>query len=353
MLLGIGGNKNVVGLDIGSREIKAVQLKEVKTGYQLECLGHVSLLPELIVDGSILDSFRVVEALKELISSNKFQGKDVVIGVSGHSSVIIKRVALPQMTEEELSESIKFEAEQYIPFDIEDVNLDFQIIGLREDQDQMDVMIVAVKKEKINEYTSVVQEAGLNPVIVDVDAFALENLYEINYDIREDEHIALVNVGSSGINMNIIKGGISVFTRDSSVGSSLHTEALQKSFVVSFDDAERLKQGETVEGVSPDEVSSVMTSSSEDIITEISRSFDYFRGATRQEEINEIILSGGCALIKDFVPLLSERTGISVKVIEPFKNIHVPDKLDKGLVKKLSPMVAVSTGLALRRAGDR
>lgn len=353
MLELFGGKKGIVGLDIGSRQIKAVQLKEIKTGYQLEGVGIVPLLPELIVDGAILDSLRVVETIKELFSEKDLQVKDATIAVSGHSSVIIKRVSLPQMTEEELSESIKFEAEQYIPFDIEDVNLDFQIIGQREEDDQMDVMIVAVKKDKINEYTAAVREAGLNPVIVDVDAFALENLYEINYEIREDENIALVNIGASTININILRGGVSIFTRDSAIGGNLHTEALQKGFVISFDDAERLKHGEAVEGVSPDEVASVLNSASEEIITEISKSFDYYKGATRQEEVHEIILSGGCALVKDFVPLLSERVGIGVQIIEPFKNIQIPAKFDKGYLQKVGPIVAVATGLALRRVGDR
>ncbi|GBE06792.1 MAG TPA: type IV pilus assembly protein PilM [Nitrospirae bacterium] len=353
MLFGGGRGKGIIGLDIGSREIKAVQLKEVKNGYELENLGMAPILPELIVDGSILDSLRVVDTIKELIAEKNFRIKDVALGVSGHSSVIIKRVALPQMTEEELQESIKFEAEQYIPFDIEDVNLDFQILGQREEGNQMDVMIVAVKKDKITEYVSVVREAGFNPAIVDVDVFALENMYEINYDINAEDNIALVNIGAGTININILKGGTSIFTRDSSVGGNLHTEALQRGFTVSFDDAERLKQGEAVEGVSLEEVASVLTSASEDIITEISRSFDYFRGATSQEEINEIVLSGGCALVKDFVPLLSERIGINVKVIEPFRNIHVPDSFDIGYIKKTGPLMAVAAGLALRRVGDR
>jgi len=347
------GSKGIVGLDIGSRYVKAVQLKEAKEGYQLERVGIVSLLPELIVDGSILDSPRVVEAIRELISTTDIKSKDATISVSGHSSVIIKRIALPQMSEEELNESIKFEAEQYVPFDIEDVNLDFHILGQREEQDQMDVLVVAVKKDKINEYVSVVREAGLNPVIVDVDAFALENMYEINYEINAEENIALINIGASTINMNLLKGGVSVFTRDSSVGGNLHTEALQREFTIAYDDAEKLKHGEAVEGISQDDVASVLISASEDIIAEISRSFDYFRGATSQEDVHEIILSGGCALVKDFIPLLSERVGVDVKVIEPFKHIHIPDTFDRGYIKKVEPLVAVATGLALRRVGDR
>lgn len=348
------GSGRIIGLDIGSKYVKAVQLKELKVGYQLERLGITSLQPELIVDGSILDSQRVVETIKDLISETNIKAKDATIAVSGHSSVIIKRIALPQMSEEELVESIKFEAEQYIPFDIEDVNLDFQILGQREDEGQMDVLVVAVKKDKINEYVSVVSEAGLNPVIVDVDAFALENMYEINYEISENENIALVNIGASTININILNGGISVFTRDSSVGGNILTEALQREFTIPYDDAERLKYGETVEGISQEDVPPVLVAASEDIIAEISRSFDYFWGTTSQAgDIQEIILSGGCALVKDFAPLLSERAGINVNIMEPFRNIHIPDTFDKEYLKSIEPIITVATGLALRRVWDR
>ena len=345
--------RGMVGLDIGSRYIKAVQLNEVSDGYQLESFGITTLQPELIVDGSILDSLRVVESIKELISSNGIKAKDAAIGVSGHSSVIIKRITLPQMSEDELHESIKFESEQYIPFDIEDVNLDFQILGMQEEGNQMDVLIVAVKKDKINEYVSVVKDAGLNPLIADVDTFALENAYETNYEILPGENLALVNVGASTINMNILKGGVSVFTRDSSVGGNLLTEALQKEFTISYENAEKLKRGEAVEGIPQEEVASVLISASEEIIAEISRSFDYFKSTTGNEDIKEVIFSGGGALVKDFAPLLSERVGVSARFIEPFRNIKIPDSFDKGYLKKIEPIMSVAVGLALRRIGDR
>lgn len=345
--------KDIIGLDIGSKHIKVAQLKDTDGRYRLERLGVTTLQPELIVDGSILDSSRVVEALKGLISNSDIRTKDVTLAVSGHSSVIIKRVSLPQMSEEELEESIRFEAEQYIPFDIEDVNLDFQIIGTAEDDNMMDVIIVAVKKDKINEYVSVVRDAGLNPVIVDVDAFALENMYEVNYESGEGENIALVNVGASMININILKGGASLFTRDSAVGGNMLTEALQKEFTISYVNAEKLKLQEHVEGIAPEDVAAVLGTAADDIITEISRSFDYFRDTTNYESINEIVLSGGVALVRDFVSSLSERTGIAVRVVEPFKNIEVPDAFDKDYLKKVEPLVAVAVGLALRRIGDR
>ncbi len=257
------------------------------------------------------------------------------------------------MSEDELGESIKFEAEQYIPFDIEDVNLDFQILGLADKENMMDVIIVAAKKDKINEYVAVAKEAGLSPIIVDVDAFALENMYELNYEGKPEENVAIVNIGASMININILKGGLSVFTRDSTVGGNLHTEALQKEFTISYANAEKLKQEGSMEGISKDDVTAILVSASEDIITEISRSFDYFRDTTNYENINEIILCGGGALTTGFVPLLAERSGINVKVAEPLKNIAIPESFDKEYLTKVEPIVSVAVGLALRRLGDK
>jgi type IV pilus assembly protein PilM len=325
-----------------------VQFKDIKGGYELELFDMLPLPPELIVDGSIIDSLRLVDSLKELIRKAKIKTKDAAISVAGHSSVIVKRVSLPEMSEEELSESIKFEAEQYIPFDIEDVTLDFQILGPKEEPGQMDVIIVAVKKDIVNEYLSVVKEAGLNPIIVDINSFALENIYEINYEIEPDKNIAIVNIGANTINMNILKGGISVFTRDSAVGSNLHTEALQREFNLTYEAAERLKKGEAIENVSPQDALSVMESTSEEIIGEVNRSLEYFH-----EDINEVILSGGCALIKDFPKLLAEKIGIEVKVMEPLKNIKIPKRFDITYIEEMVPIAAVAAGLALRRPGDR
>ena len=346
------GKKDIIGLDIGSKHIKVVQLKENRDRHRLERLGITTLQPELIVDGSILDSSNVVETIKDLIANTDIKAKDVTLSVSGHSSVIIKRVSLPQMTEDELDEQIRFEAEQYIPFDIEDVSLDFQILGPAEESNMMDVLIVAVKKDKINEYVTVVKEAGLNPVIVDVDAFALENMYELNYEVKEG-NVALVNIGASMININILKAGISVFTRDSSVGGNLLTEALQKEFTISYANAERLKQGDTIEGVSTEDVKATLANSFEHIITEISRSFDYFRDTTNYENIDEIILSGGVALTEGFATALSERTGTHVTIAEPFKNIEVPESFDKEYLNRVAPLVSVALGLAMRRVGDK
>jgi type IV pilus assembly protein PilM len=347
------GGKETIGLDIGSSYLKVVQLKEKRGGYELAAFDTLQLPPELIVEGSIIDSLRLVEAIRELLKKAKVRVKNAVIGIAGHASVIIRRISLPEMSDEELAESIKFEAEQYVPFDVEDVNIDFQILGPLEEPGQMDVMLVAVKKDIINEYTNVVREAGLTPVVVDVNAFTLGNMYEVNYEIEPDWNVALVNIGASTINLNIIKDGVSVFTRDSSLGSSLHTEALQKEFSIDFEQAEKVKRGEAVEGVSEEAVHPVFHEASEEIVAEIGRSIDYFRSTAVQEDIQEVVLSGGGALIKDFPTLLADSTGLKVRVAEPFKNIHVPGKFDMANIEDISCIGAVAVGLALRRPGDR
>jgi type IV pilus assembly protein PilM len=345
--------KGSIGLDLGSSYIKTVKLKEVKGSYELELFDIHPLPPELIVDGSIIDSLRLVESIKEMVKKTGIKTKAAVTSISGHSSVIIKRISLPEMSEEELSESIKFEAEQYVPFDIEDVNLDFQILGPKEEPGQMDVILVAVKKDIINEYVSVIREAGLNPIIMDIDSFALENMYGINYEIEPDRNVAMVNIGASTINMSILKGGISVFTRDSSLGSNLHTEALQREFNLTYENAERLKRGEPVENIPPESVESVIESASEEILGEVIRSLDYYRSTTLHEDVSEIILSGGCALMQNFHAMIAEKTGVETRIAEPFRNIKIPKRFDTAYIEEMAPMMAIAVGLALRKQGDR
>ncbi len=349
----IFGSKATIGLDIGSSYIKAVQVKDVKDGFELALFDMIAIAPELIVDGAVIDSLRLVDFMKELKSKARIKTKDCVISMSGHSSVIIKRITLPEMSEDELAESIRFEAEQYVPFDIDDVNIDFQILGPKEEPGQMDVILVAVKKDIINEFVTVVKDSGFNPLIVDVDAFALENMYEVNYDIQPESITVLVNIGASTITLNILKGGVSAFTRDSAIGGNIITEAIQKEFNVTYEDAEKLKYGESVENISSDEAMSIVYSASEDIFNEISRSIEYFRSTAVAEEINEVILCGGCALISNFDEMLAERINVNVSIVQPFRNIKIPDKIDPSYVEEMAPMAAVAAGLALRRHGDR
>jgi type IV pilus assembly protein PilM len=339
-------------LDIGSTFIKLVQLKGSDKNYQLVKFGMVPLPPEVIVEGAVMDAGRVVDAIKELLSSQKVTTKNVVLSVSG-SSVIIKRVAVTDMSDEELAESIKWEAEQYIPFSIDDVNIDFQRLGPGPAEGQADVLLVAVKKDKINDYVNLVKESGLEPVVMDVDAFALANMYELNYEM-EAGTTALLNIGASVMNINILRDGMSIFTRDITAGGNRYSEALQRDFGLSYDAAEEIKQTGATEGVDREQIAQTMSSVTEDIVAEIQRSFDFFRSTTGSEAVQRVLVSGGCAKIERFTSILTERLELPVEVTNPFKNIKVdPKKFDPAFMESVAPMFGVAVGLAIRRSGDR
>ncbi|MFA5073177.1 MAG: type IV pilus assembly protein PilM [Nitrospirota bacterium] len=341
-----------IALDIGSTFIKLVKLKGSNRNYQLQKFGMIALPPEVIVEGAVMDAGRVVDAIKELLASQKINTREVVISVSG-SSVIIKRVSIADMTDEELAESIKWEAEQYIPFSIDDVNIDFQKLGSGASEGQADVLLVAVKKDKINDYINLVKEAGLDPVVLDVDAFALANMYELNYDMQSGI-TALLNIGASVMNINILKEGTSIFTRDITVGGNRYTEALQRDFGLSYEDAERIKRGENIDGVDSEQVKSVIASVTEDIVAETQRSFEFFRSTTGSDAVSRVLVSGGCARIGNFTEVLSDRLSVATEVINPFRNIKVdPKRFDPAYMAEFGPLSAVAVGLAMRRPGDR
>jgi type IV pilus assembly protein PilM len=250
----------VVGLDIGSSSVKSVELKETKQGFELVSFGLEPLAQDTVVDGAIMDAPLVAGAISGVFDAQKTKTKNVATSVSGHS-VIVKRVTLPQMSQEELFDRIQSEASQHIPFDIADVNLDYQL--LESVDSQMDVLLVAVKKDKILNHTNVLAQAGKNPTVVDIDAFALQNCYEINYDPDPGQTVALLNIGASVMNINIIRGGIPLFTRDVSVGGNQYTDALQKELDLSFEDAERLKKGESIAGVADEHKAQILRSVSD------------------------------------------------------------------------------------------
>jgi type IV pilus assembly protein PilM len=349
-------SKNLIGLDIGSSAIKAAELRQVGKGgtYQLVNLGMEPLPPEAIVDGTILDSAMVIESIQSLFGRLRAKTNDVGTSVSGNA-VIIKKITLPRMTPEELSESIQWEAEQYIPFDIDDVNLDYQILPAagEAESDSMDVLLVAAKKDKINDYTSVISQAGKTPVLVDVDAFAVQNCYEVNYGFGEGEVVALVNIGASLMNINIVHNANSIFWRDISIGGNQYTDAVQKELSLSYEQADSLKKGLSVEGVHQENVSPVLDSVSQDICGEIQKTFDFFVATSSCDKVDKIALSGGSSRIPNLDHMLAERFGTPVELINPFTNIEInPKEFDEEELNQISSSVVIAVGLALRRVGD-
>jgi len=351
-----GRAKALVGLDIGSSAVKAIELKPAGKGYKVTAFGSEPVPPDSIVDGAIIDGAAVVDAIRRLFSGRQIKTADVAASLSG-SSVIVKKIALPAMTDAELAESIYWEAEQYIPFDIQDVNLDYQVLDPANPaigKSTMDVLLVAAKKEKIADYTGVIGQAGRHAVVVDVDAFALQNAYEANYGIEPGAIVMLLNVGASATNINILHGDQSVFTRDISIGGNAFTEALQKDLNLPFEQADRLKRGYPVDGVTYDDALPVLRAVTENVMLEIQKTFDFFKATAESAHITRVVVSGGAARAEGFLDLLAERFGAPVEVFDPFRRVVFDAKKFKvDSAEEIGPTVAVAVGLALRRAGDR
>jgi type IV pilus assembly protein PilM len=345
-MFGTAKHKPLVGLDIGSSSIKSVELKGTKQGYELVSFGLEPLAQDTVVDGAIMDAPLVAGAIGTIFDRQEIKTRAVATAVSGHS-VIVKRVSLPVMTDEELYDRIQSEASQHIPFDISDVNLDYQLLDSAESQ--MDVLLVAVKKDKILNHTNVLAQAGKTPTVVDIDAFALQNCYEVNYDPDPTQTVALLNIGASVMNINIVRGGAPLFTRDVSVGGNQYTDALQKELDLSYEDAERLKKGEAVAGVNEEHRGTILRSVSDILILEIQKTFDFFRATASGENIQRIYLAGGTARVPGLVDLLREEFALPVEELYPFRKIVInPGRHNEDQVRELAPRLAIAVGLALR-----
>ena len=352
----LGKSKSVIGLDIGSSAVKAVELKPAGKGFRVAAYGEEPVPADAIVDGAIIDAGAVAEAIRQVFERNKaFKGKDVCASLSGNA-VIVKKITLPVMTESELDESIYWEAEQYIPFDIQDVNLDYQILDAGTGPDSrgsMEVLLVAAKKEKIGDYTGVIAQAGRTPVIVDVDAFALQNAFDVNYGLDPGQVTVLLNAGASAININILQGEQSMFTRDISIGGNAYTEAVQKELDLPHESAEQLKKGIPVDGASFEEAQPVLRAVTENVLLEVQKTFDFFKATASSDRIDRIMLSGGASRVDGFRDMLHERFNAPVEEFDPFRTIvWDPKKLGREAVEHAST-AAVAVGLALRKVSDR
>ena len=348
--------KAVVGLDIGSSAVKAVELRPAGRGYRIAAFGSEPVPPDSIVDGAIIDAGAVAEAIRRVFASHKsFKARDVCASLSGNA-VIVKKITLPVMTQTELDESIYWEAEQYIPFDIQDVNLDYQILDPGtgpESRGSMDVLLVAAKKDKIGDYTSVIAQAGRTPVVVDVDAFALQNAYEVNYGLDPGRVVVLLNAGASAININILQGERSIFTRDISMGGNAYTEAVQKELDLAFDTAEQLKKGVPVDGATFEEAQPILRAVTENVLLEIQKTFDFYKASATSDQIDRIMLSGGASRVDGFQEMIQERFSSPVEDFNPFRAVTWDAKKLGTEAALHSSTAAVATGLALRWVGDR
>lgn len=347
-----GKKDHLIGLDIGSRTIKAAEIIETKKGRSLKRFGMADIQPGLIEDGAINEPEEVAESIRELFKSYSIREKNVAISIGGYS-VIVKKINVQTMAEDQLQETINFEAEQYIPFDINDVNLDFQILGPNENNpNQMNVFLVAAKKEMVNDYINLVSLAGLNPCIIDVEAFALQNIFEINYDVK-DENIALIDIGASKTSLNILKGNNSVFMRDVSLGCAQINQKVISLINCSFEESEIIKLGGQTDKISEEDLAQIITTVVADWCTEIRRALDFFYSTYPDDQIKRIVLSGGGGNIADFRQLLATEASAEVETINPFGNFRLDSSLDPSYIEQIAPQASISMGLAVRKLDDK
>jgi type IV pilus assembly protein PilM len=351
-MLSLFPKKNLIGLDIGTSTVKVVELEENKGKYTLKNIGVAKIPRETINNGVIINADPLVQTIKSLLASLKISNKNAAVSVSGNN-VIIKKINLPIMTEEDLEPIIESEAEQFIPFDLDEVNIDFQILGVSEENpEKMDVMLVAAKKANVQDYLDALNSAGIKTKVIDIDVFALENMFNINYSHDIDEICALVDIGATVTNINIIKENTSIFNRDAPMGGNLVTEEIQKELFVSFEEAEMLKIGEIIEGVDRDHLEQTIRKTVSSIAREIQRTIDFFAGQSLVE-ISHIYLSGGAAKTYGLKEILQEKLTAQVQIVDPFQSIKYDKKVfDPEYLLEIAPIAAISFGLALRKFGD-
>jgi type IV pilus assembly protein PilM len=354
----------LVGLDIGSHSIKLIEIDDTKKGLVLKNFGIIGLPKDAVVEGTVREIEIVASAIKNLYKNLKVKNKNVAIAISGFS-VIVKKINIAKREESELEGSIHDEAEQYIPFDISDVNLDYEILSGRgeepepadedesDDEGVMDVMLVAAKKDIIEDYVSLIHLAGLTPVLVDVDAFALQNAFEMSMQDVSGCY-ALVNIGAEELGINAVKDGVSMFTRDSSYGGSQITEAIMSEFDVSFEEAENIKLGGTKIEDKKEALEEIFTTVVSGWVQEIKRALDFLSTTYPDETIEKIFLSGGACRLPGFKKFLQMETDIPVTELKPFADLQINEKVfDPRYLSYMAPQAGVAVGLALRSIDDK
>jgi len=348
------GKKSMVGVDIGSSSVKAVELQGRNGDFQLVSLGYESLQPDSVVDGQIMELNAVSSAIGNIFNEHKIKTVKVAAGVNGHS-VIVKNIVLPQMSDGELQESFAWHAEEHIPFDISDVNLDYHVTGST--PDAIHVLLAACKRDKIANLKQAIQLAGKQPTVIDVDAFALQNCYELNYQPQPGQVVALLNIGASTTNINILNGDRSVFTRDATFGGNQYTSLLQKELGLTFEQAEQVKRGMPLpENAEPRDIEPILDTVSDILALEIQKTMDFYRATVEDGEaaVQQILVSGGGSKLNGLVEFLSTRFEIPVEGFDPFRKIRVDSRgFDPEYMREIVPEMAIAVGLALRGVDAR
>lgn len=348
MLILGGSGKTTVGLDIGSHSVKVVELTRSGKAMKLSRYAVVELAPGTIVDGEVVNRDHLVSAVGDAVTKAGIKPRGVNSAVSGRS-VIVRRIPMEKMTEAQARQAIHWEAEQHIPFRVDEVSIDFKIINEEAGPGQMEVLLVAAKKEVIHLHRGLIQGAGLRTASVDLEQFALLRAYQHAYNPSEDECVTILNIGADNTNLVIAKNGIPSFNRDLAIGGTRFVEAVQRFLGFDYETAEGVLRGNLPEGVSADDVKNAVSSVIQELSTSVRRSFISFQASGESTRIDKMYISGGCSLMPELTSILSEQHGLPVERFSPFRNIQV----EPGLVTDeeqpaLDALLAVATGLALR-----
>lgn len=348
-----GKKDHLVGLDIGSSFIKVAELKIGAKGHVLNKFAMAQVAPGTIVEGRVVNMEGLAADIKALFKSQRIREKNVAISTGGHS-VVIKTINMQNKPEKELHEAIYAEAEQYIPYDIDDVNIDYQVLGQSEfSAEQVNVLIVAVKKDLVAEYIELIQKAGLNPKIIDVDTFALQNVYEIlPYENREKITL-LVDVGASKTSLNIIKANSSLMMRDTVSGTNQIIDEIRSQYEITIDEAYQAANGE-LETIGTDKIEDIAFKTAQSWCAEILEVVNTFEAGTNNEKVEKIILSGGGAFSKGLQDTLLSELEADVSIMNPFEGLIVNEsKFPDSFITKAAPLAPIAIGLALRRVDDK
>ena len=354
-LKSMGGKDGYVALDIGASSIKMVETTLDKNGYRVLNLGVLPLPSNAIQNNIIVQSKPVVDTIRRLVQEHGVRSKQVISAVPGRAA-IMKKVQMPKQSSIELENNIEFEAQNVIPENLENVNLDYQVLNSAADSNKIEVLLVAVKKEIINSYTDVIEEAGLEPAVIDVDYFALENMYEANYESDSlTGVIGLVHIGAQNTSISLLQNGISTFSGDLSMGGGYFTDSLAQPLNLSYEQAESFKISGRIEQSHGVDLESALRPALEELTEEIRRTVNLY-GAVPSDDgdgLKAIYLSGGGAKVIGLRTLLEEKMGVPVKVTEPFRVFTVSKTIDRDSLAENAPVYAVAAGLSIRRPGDK
>jgi type IV pilus assembly protein PilM len=343
--------ESYISVDIGSSSIKVLEVRTGSEGLELMRWGVMPTPPGAIQSNMVTEPERVAQGVRGLIESRGMRSRKAITAVPG-PAVMIKRVTLPAQTPQEIENTIMFEAGNFIPEELDNVNIDYQVLEAREDTKQMEVLLVAAKKDIVSSYAETLRSAGLQPVVVDVDYFALDNMYELNYDPIPEQVVALVNIGARYSSINIVKGGRSTFTGDVPVGGRDVTEALTRDLGVSAEEAERIKAGGESK-IDAEQLSMAFGPAVDALIEEIHYALSFFWTAATDERIDVLYLSGGAARTPELAQRLAERTEAPVEIADPLGRVSLASAADMAALRERGTEFAVAMGLAMRRPADK